>query len=65
MRDPAAGAIVELAEKIHETWRMKDKAAAAAAAEAKEAAEAQLRTLAAQDEVQPSRLAARSRIGAQ
>ena len=59
MRDPAAGAIVELAEKIHETWRMEDKAAA------KEAAEAQLKTLAAQEEVQPSRLAARSRIGAE
>jgi len=38
---------------------MEDKAAA------KEAAEAQLKTLAVQDEVQPSRLAARSRIGAE
>jgi hypothetical protein len=61
-KDPSASAIVELAEKIHEQWRMEDKAAAA---EAKTAAEAQLKALAAQDEVEPPRLAARARVGAE
>lgn len=54
--------IVELAEEIDSQWRMEDKAAAA---DAKAAAEAQLQALSAQDEVQPARIAARARVGAE
>jgi hypothetical protein len=62
LKDPAASAIVELAEKIHEQWRMEDKAAAA---QAKAAAEATLKQLAAQDAPQPERMAKRARLGAE
>jgi hypothetical protein len=60
LRDPAAGAIVELAEKIHETWRLQDKAAAA---EAKAAAERKLVELSLSDTPQPPRIAGRARLG--
>jgi hypothetical protein len=62
LRDPAAGAIVELAEKIHEQWRMEDKAQAA---EAKAAAERKLAELSAGEPPKPPRLAQRTRVGAE
>jgi hypothetical protein len=62
LKDPKTGAIFELAEKIHEQWRMEDKIAAA---QAKAAAEATLKQLATQDEVQPERIAQRARVGAE
>ena len=62
LRDPAAGAVVELAEKIHEQWRMEDKASAA---KAKEEAGAKLAELSAADAPAPPRMAARARIGAE
>ena len=59
-KDPATATIVELAEKIHEQWRMEDKAAAATE---KEAAERKLAELSAGDVPQPKRMAERARIG--
>jgi hypothetical protein len=62
LKDPAAGPIVELAEKIHEQWRMEDKAVAA---EEKAVAERKLAELTASETPQPARLASRARIGAE
>jgi hypothetical protein len=59
-KDPAAATIVELAEKIHQQWRMEDKAAAA---DARAAAEAKLAELSASETPQPPRIAARAKVG--
>jgi hypothetical protein len=61
-KDLSASAVVELAEKIHEQWRMEDKAAAA---DAKEAAEAKLAELSASETPQPPRIAQRAKVGAE
>jgi len=60
LRDPAAAAIVELGEKIHEQWRMEDKAQAA---EQMTAAEAKLKELAASETAVPPRMVGRARVG--
>jgi hypothetical protein len=61
-KDPSAAAVVELAEKIHEQWRMEDKAQAANAITA---AERTLAELTASETPAPPRMIARIRTGAE